>query len=548
MSMLHANDTRDIWWKTGFLFVPSSSRGSSSSKKIIVYAIIGIVAVAAVSVSVFARPPRGGPSSEDDEALQRFKEQWCGPNATPNSNVYVSEFVLPGDCEMPAGIAADGNEVWYVSAKRGFLGSYNTAENKFNDYAIPEWPSREQPFTNLGSWQMSWTVKVDRNSNVWFTDQNNAIWRFNKASESFDIFKVPARYPSDIEFDANGNIYFIGINSKSIFFGDVSKMRSGTSEGITEITLPLEGFEGIDLDIVTSGLLVVDNERNDVWVSLLAFQQKGQLFQYDIDTNKVIHVVDLPADLSSPVGAALDNSGNLWVADHGTNIFFKYDPVNDKITKFVTSIASSKIYGGTTPANAFTWPYWMATGPDGSIWFNEHIGNKIARFDPEELTLTEYWVPSQNSVWARCPSDSETCGIANAIQFTVSPDNHVWISEWTENKIAQLDTKKQLPITVAASNEVTVARGDSTEIKVTITAPGDFSGKMVASATLTPNGMLGNSSGIFSEELVSISSGSKQVSYTFTPAGNLAAGQYVIMVGAENDDVSLMKAVKVNIV
>jgi virginiamycin B lyase len=541
-----ADGTRDIWWKTGFLFVPRSSRGSGSpSKKIIAYAVIGIVAVAAVSVLAFARPPTG--MNNEDEALQRFREQWCGPNATPNSNMYVTEFVLPGDCEMPAGLAVDGSQVWYVSAKRGLLGSYNSAENRFNDHSIPEWPSRNQPFASIGSWQMSWTVRVN-GDNVWFTDQNNAIWRFNKASESFDMFNVPASYPSDMAFDADGNIYLTGINSKSIFFGDTSKMQSGTSEGFTEIPLPLEGFEGIDLDIVTAGLLVLDNERNDVWVSLLAFQRKGQLFQYDIDANEVIRTVDLPADLTSPVGAALDNSGNLWVADHGTNIFFRYDPANDELTKFTTSVASPRIFGGSTPANAYTWPYWMATGPDGSIWFNEHTGNQIARFDPEELTLTEYWVPSQNSVWARCPPGSENCGIANAIQFTVSPDNQVWFSEWTENKIARLDTAKQVPLAVSAPDEVTVARGDSTEIRVTIDAPGEFSGKMAASSTLTPNGMLGDSSGIFSEELVSLSGDPKQVSYTFTPAESLAAGQYVIMVGAGNDDVSVMKAVRVNVV
>jgi virginiamycin B lyase len=526
--------------------VPSASRGSSrSSKKIIVYAIIGIVAVAAVSVSVFARPPPSGPNNED-EVLQRFREQWCGPDATANSNAYVTEFVLQSDCEMPAGIAVNGSNVWYVSAKRGVLGSYNSADNRFNDYTIPEWPTRDQAFTSLP--YMSWTVRVDGSGNVWFTDQNNAIWRFNKASESFDMFKVPARYPSDMEFDANGNIYFIGINSQSLYFGDVSKMKNGTSDGITEIALPLEGFQGIDPDLVTSGLLVVDNERNDAWISLLAFQRKGQLFQYDIDTNEVVRTVDLPADLSSPVGAALDNSGNLWVADHGSNIFFRYNPANGEITKFVTSIASPKIYGGTTPATAYTWPYWMATGPDGSIWFNEHIGNKIARFDLEELTLTEYWVPSQNSVWARCPEDATTCGIANAIQFTVSPDNQVWFSEWTENKIARLDTAKQIPFTVSAPHEVTVARGDSTEIRVTINALGDFIGKMVAAGTFMPNSMLGNSSGIFSEESVSISGGSKQISYTFTPAEGLAPGQYMIMVGAENNDVSVTKAVRVNIV
>jgi virginiamycin B lyase len=71
---------------------------------------------------------------------------------------------------------------------------------------------------------------------------------------------------------------------------------------------------------------------------------------------------------------------------------------------------------------------------------------------------------------------------------------------------------------------------------------------MMAAGTFMPNAALGNSTGIFSEQLISLSSGgSKEVSYTFTPADDLEQGQYMIMLGAGNDDVSLMKAVKVNI-
>jgi virginiamycin B lyase len=447
---------------------------------------------------------------------------------------------------MPAGITIDGTHVWYVSAKHGLLSSYSLSDDNFKDYNIPEWPSREQATTKLP--QMAWTVKMDKVGNVWFTDQNNAIWRFNKDSESFDMFKVPASYPSALDFDANGNIYFIGINSKALYYGDVSKMKNGTSDGITEIPLPLGGFSGIDPRLITSGLLVVDNERHDVWISLLAFQEKGEIFRYDVDMGRIDRTVDLPADLSSPVGAATDNSGNLWVADHGTSIFYKYDPTNEKITKFVTSVASSRIYGGATPSNAYTLPYWLATGKDGSIWFNEHFGNKIARFDPDKLILTEYWIPTQNKNWVKCPPSAATCGIANALQFGLGPDDQAWFSEWTENKIGKLETSKQVPIVVSGPDEITVAKGDSAEIKVTIRATGNFSGKMMASGTFTPNGMLGNSTGIFSEDSVSMSGGSKQLSLTFTPDENLAAGQYVVMVGAGNDDLSVLKAVKVNIV
>jgi virginiamycin B lyase len=535
---------------------PRKKTTPQSSKKIITYAIIGIVAVAAVYVAMFSRsaPEISGPgtNTQNDEAMQqRFEEQFCGTQTAPNSNTYVAEVALPAECEMPVGIAIDGAKVWYVSTKRGLLGSYDTAAGTFNEYEIPSWPTRSLPFTSVPSWSMSWTVKIDgRGENIWFTDQNNTIWRFNQSTGDFDMFKVPAKYPSMMDFDSNGNLYFIGINSQSLFFGNVSRIQNGTSEGFAEISLPLEGFSGVSSDLVTSGGLVVDKERSDVWVSLLAFQQKkGQLFQYDIETNKVVRIVDLPTDLGAPVGMELDNYGNVWVADHGTSTFFRYDPSMDNITRFVTSIASPKIYGGSTPPNAYTLPYWIDKGGDGSLWFNEHTGNKIGRFDPEELALVEYWIPSQNRAWALCPPEATVCGIANAMQFAVDPENHLWFTEWTENKIAKLDASKQVPIAVVAPAEVALARGESTEIKVTVVASSDFSGQMIASGTFMPNAALGNSTGIFSEESVSLSSGSsKEVSYTFTAAQDLKQGQYTIMLGAENDDVSYMKAVRVNII
>jgi virginiamycin B lyase len=64
-----------------------------------------------------------------------------------------------------------------------------------------------------------------------------------------------------------------------------------------------------------------------------------------------------------------------------------------------------------------------------------------------------------------------------------------------------------------------------------------------------PNGSLGNSTGIFSEQSVSVSSGStKDISFTFSAANDLQSGPYTMMLGAGNEEVSSMKAVKVNII
>jgi virginiamycin B lyase len=528
---------------------------SQSSKKIIIYAIVGIVAIAAVYISISwrAAPEINNPatSAQNDETRAKlFEQQFCGPNTSPNLNAYISEVALPTECQMPVGIAVDGSKVWYVSTKRGILGSYDSTTGTFMQYEIPSWPTLSLPFTAVPSWLMSWTVKLDSSGgNVWFTDQNNTIWRFSQSTGDFEMFKVPAKYPSMMDFDSKGNLYIIGINSQSLFFGNVSSFQNGTSEGFREIALPLEGFSGISPNLITSGGLVVDNERNDVWVSLLAFQQKrGQLFQYDIETDRVVRIVDLPQDLGAPVGMELDNYGKVWVADHGTSTFFNYDPASDNITRFVTSIASPKIYGGNTPPNAYTLPYWIDRGANGSLWFNEHTGNKMARFDPDELALVEYWVPSQNRAWTLCAPEATTCGIANVMQFGVDQNNQTWFSEWTENKIAKLDASKPVPIAITGPTEATVAKGESAEIRLRLNASSDFNGEMMAAGTFTATGALGNSTGIFSEQSVSVPSGSaKEISFTFTAADDLEQGQYIMMLGAGNDEVSYMKAVRVNI-
>ncbi len=518
----------------------------SSTKKIIAYAAIGILALSAVSVAFFAQRPTPVDPLEESrkEQLRLFQERYCASGQEARSTQYVSEIALPTECEMPLGITVDGDKVWYVSTKQGILGSYDVTEKRFEERKIPSWPARDSPST----FSMSWSVRPDPSGNVWFTDERQkAIWRFDRASEQFDVFYVPASLLAAMEFDPDGNLYFIGVMSQSIYFGDISKMKNGTSEGISEIALPLDVFG--EIDRVSTGSLVLDKDNRAIWVSLLAFQQKGVLFRYDIASQKVDRVVELPDSLLSPVGLALDESNNLWGTDHATSTFFRYDQANDRVTRFATSLASPNIYGGMTPPNAYTLPYWIQKSPDdGAIWFNEHTGNKIARFDPSTMLLTEYWIPSQNRNWISCAEASESCGLANALQFSAGADGQVWFTEWSENKLGRVDIGKPVPISVAADEEVTVARGGNVEIQITVGADRSFIGKMMSSSTLTDTGQLGDSTGIFSEESVSLGTGeSKVISYVFSPAESTQAGEQVLMIGAGNDEVSVLKAVRVNI-
>jgi virginiamycin B lyase len=565
---------------------PSSSSRPSKSKKNVIYAAMGIIVVIAIAIGLFM-DNNSGKNNNDDlsnnnnelvensriAAIDKFENQFCGNNSNPNSNQYVTEYVLPTRCEMPLGIAVDNNasKVWYISTKNGTLGSYNIKENRFDqERTIPIWKSRQNPIDS----SQVWTVKVDRENNIWFTDEKqNSIWRYNNLLKTFEFFNIPGisesfgtTYPVSLDFDSSGNIYFVGIRSTSLWFGNIKEMKNGTSDGISQIPIPLQGFAGIDPDLISTGSLVVDENNNSVWLSMLAFAKKGLIFKYDINS-KTFEVFNLPPDLNSPVGIALENNNNnsdLWITDHGTSIFYKLDYSDRKITKFVTSQASPRIFGrnstneelaAAAPSAAYTLPYWINKGSNGSIWFNEHTGNKIAVFNPVNMTLIEYWIPTQNALFGQCqPTNAKNCGIANLLQFSVGNNNEVWFSEWSENKIGRVDTDKELPFSVSSSEkDVTIAKGKSAEIKLNLNMTSSSSSgqtiNMIKSGTFTATGALGNSTGSFSEESFSIAPGkSKQISFIFTPSSDLKSGEYTLMVGAENNAISYLKAIKINII
>jgi virginiamycin B lyase len=553
--------------------------------------------------------------SQDNGTIENFQKAFCGIGTKPNSNAYVSEYVLPQSCEMPLGIAVDNDakKVWYVSTKKGVLGSYDLGKNKFDqEYVIPGWKSREDPL----AYSQVWDVKVDRKApgSVWFTDEgHNAIWRYVKLSHAFEVYHIPGNstsfgttYPVSIEFDPSDDrtIYFVGTFSTSLWIGDTAKMKNGTSDGISQIPIPInDKFKGIDPIHISTGSIAYDSKRNVVWISMLAYGMKGEIIKYNLKT-KHFNIFDLPKKLNSPVGLVLDNSDNLWITNAGTSIFYKLNPDSGTIVEFVTSKASPRVYGSnsdnnldqaTTLANSskgvYTLPYWIKKASDGSLWFNEQEGNKIARFDPVNMKLVEYWIPTQNRIWGNCPSILNSssnsndyinidynsqkeqkelqypCGIANVLQFSIGNSKQIWFTEWSENKIGKIDTNEKIPFSVEGTpqKELIIKRGETCKIgfKVRSTATKDekhvsntYSSDgnihMIISGTFTSTGDLGNSTGTFDKHMSSSfplpeEGRTREGSFVFTPSIDLKRGEYTVMIGAEDDSVSYLKTIKIKI-
>ncbi len=137
-------------------------------------------------------------------------------------------------------------------------------------------------------------------------------------------------------------------------------------------------------------------------------------------------------NIKSSTGIAVDSHGKVWITDYATSSFYKISPPenSNKLTSLniehvVTSPLSSRIvgidYNDISNKSVYlyknTLPYRIKTAKDNSIWTNEHVGNKIARFVPDNDTLIEYWIPTQNIHYSVCDpiNSSNQCGYSNVL-------------------------------------------------------------------------------------------------------------------------------------
>jgi virginiamycin B lyase len=139
-------------------------------------------------------------------------------------------------------------------------------------------------------------------------------------------------------------------------------------------------------------------------------------------------------------------------------------------------------------------------------------------------------------------------------------DSDIWFSEWSENKIGKVEAAKEPPFSIdifKSDEELTIEKGEKEKIKLIVKATPESPSsslnniRMVASSTFTSSGDIGNSTGRFAEQpsFISIEGGEEhEVSFEFIPSADLKPGDYTLMIGAENDSISYLKVVKVEII
>ena len=269
--------------------------------------------------------------SEGKKVSSNTKEYVCGAS-TEKRNQFIKEYTIPISCTQPIGIAVDDtNKIWIGTTWIGYLIVFDPKSQAFTDFVkIPNWLTKGV----FGSF--IWGMEFDKQGRLWFTDPvNNAIWMYENSTRNFEMYMIPTKgsYPVQVAIDSKGNVWFSEIFGKKLGVIEPHKAKNGTSQGITEYALK-------QIDFKTMGPHVI-GKNDTIWLTAVSFPEAGNIVKFD-PTSKNFTVFQLPNGTGVPVGIAEDDYGRVWVNDHATNLFLMFEPSNNQLTKYSTSLPTSR--------------------------------------------------------------------------------------------------------------------------------------------------------------------------------------------------------------
>ena len=519
-------------------------------KKGIIVAIFFAVILVTSAVSI-SLPNLMPPQSEVtvtgtpmDNFPDELRAQFCGGEVA-KSNTYIREYKIPTKCTQPLAITTDpdGN-VWFAQVNTGKVAKFDPKTESFTEYENSQWPPNAR--------SMMWGIVYSPDGSLWFTDEaHDAVWKFSIEDRKYRVLGYPSEVdalPQRLKIVGSQIIINDFTGNKITFLDPASQSAEETAYQIVDS--PLENS--------FTGAFAVDS-TGSIWYTNWQFRQGGALVKFDqksyfatgasakeagVPLFDLIKVFQLPP-MNAPNGISVGKDGRVWITDTSSSFFYSFDPSSEKFTKYVTSKPDASSYGNSTGLirTPVSGPYWNDFDQKGRLVFNEQSANRIGIFDPQTESLVEYNVPSKNPNWADCdPLDD--CGLAQVFDFTIKNDK-IWFTEWVENNIAVLDTSISLPFTIELDQtDITLKKGKKSELSMKIIPSSSEKISLTSSNTAQ-----------FSDIIVGFDKYEREISknepasisVTVEANNNALSGTYKVLLGAQNDEITVSQLITVTI-
>jgi sugar lactone lactonase YvrE len=219
-------------------------------------------------------------------------------------------------------------------------------------------------------------IAVDSKNNLYVADQKvGAIFIFNTETREVELIKNKT------------HAHFVRIIGLAMDDNDRLFVSDPGLRHVLAFDAAHKAEEVITEGLVSPGSLAIDRENRLLYVSDI---ELDQVLVYDADTLKLKrkigttghnHELTSPGDFAKPTGLAVDQEGNLYVADTLNNRIEIFDADG----KFISAFGKS----GDGPGY-FARPKGVAIDGDGHIWVADGMQDRVQVFNREAQLLISF--------------------------------------------------------------------------------------------------------------------------------------------------------------
>ena len=270
----------------------------------------------------------------------------------------ITEYKIPRANAFPhdPAVGSDGI-VWYTDQNNSYIGRLDPATGAITDVATPTPASGPHG------------IVVAQDLTVWYTAQAaGIIGRLDPRSMKITEFKLPA------EASAPHTPLLIG---KKVWF---TAQTNNTYGELDPATGKVRTFRCPTPRSLPYGMRPAPD--GSVWISLFGTNKLGRV---DTATGAMQEFV-IPDEKARPRRLDVAPNGMVYYSDYARGYLGRLDPRTGRFTEW------------KSPGGARSFPYGIAHGPDGRIWYDESGMNEMVGFDPGTEQMVTVKIPTAGSV------------------------------------------------------------------------------------------------------------------------------------------------------
>jgi sugar lactone lactonase YvrE len=226
-------------------------------------------------------------------------------------------------------------------------------------------------------------VAVDASGNIWaansFSSTVTELGPDGSALSGFGYTASSLSQPFGVAVDGNGNVWVT-----NYYNGQVTELC-----GATTANCPIGSATGNQIFASAAGGLngpegIAIDQLGNVWV---ANNSGNSVTELDSSGNALSGSGYTDTSLSAPIDVAIDGNGNVWVADSGNNEVTELCGANTANCPSMTATGSA-ILASAAGAGGLNGPAGIAIDQSGNAWVANNSGNSVTELDSNGSALS----------------------------------------------------------------------------------------------------------------------------------------------------------------